>query len=56
MAVYQISYDLQKQIITLRVTTESRPAGPDANSMTLHGSLSLNKLLSKFAKMFWLWW
>jgi len=56
MAVYQISYDLQKQIITLRVTTESKPVEPDANHMTLHGSLSLTKLLSKFARMFWLWW
>ncbi|WP_349843018.1 hypothetical protein [Pectobacterium brasiliense] len=55
MAVYQISYDLQKQIITLRVTTELNPAEPNANSMTLHGSLSLTKLLRKFAGLFWLW-
>lgn len=55
MAVYQISYDLQKQIITLRVTTESHPVEPDANAMTLYGSLSLTKLLRRFARMFWLW-
>lgn len=56
MAVYQISYDLQKQIITLSVTTESHPADLDANPVTLHGSLPLTKLLRKFARMLWLWW
>lgn len=55
MAVYQISYDLQKQIITFRVTTTSNPAEPNINTMTLHGSLSLTKLMRKFARVFWLW-
>ncbi|WP_411849110.1 hypothetical protein [Yersinia ruckeri] len=55
MAAYQISFDLQNKIITLRVTTESHPVEPNANAMTLHGSLSLTKWLRKFAGFFWLW-
>ncbi|EOV8482646.1 hypothetical protein ACOSHH_002955 [Klebsiella aerogenes] len=55
MALYQVSYDLQKQIITLSVTTEVNPAATDANVMTLQGSLSLTKLLRKFIGLFWFW-
>ncbi len=55
MTCYQVSYDLQKQIITLSVTTEANPAAPDANVMTLQGSLSLTKLLRKFIGLFWFW-
>ncbi|WP_447862521.1 hypothetical protein [Enterobacter ludwigii] len=55
MAFYQVSYDLQKQIITLSVTTEVNPAASDANVMALQGSLSLTKLLRKFIGLFWFW-
>ncbi len=55
MALYQISYDLQKQIVTLSVTTQVNPAESDANIMTLQGSLTLSKLMRKFIGLFWLW-
>lgn len=55
MAVYQISYDLQKQIITLRVTTESIPAEPNSNVMISRGSLLLAKLLHRLVRFFWSW-
>ena len=55
MTDYQISLDVQNMIITFRVTTASNPAEPNVNAMTLHGSLSLTKLMRKFVSVFWLW-